>query len=125
MNHKVFNPKMRELRPNPPESRVLLGVLTVGKSLAWPDCSNPKGGVFTFSSVGAFGNRTKSTAVGESLSVHLEGSTITQGRKAFLSENLDELMLVKCQASPSLDGIVRRIYFFAFSHPLSENLRAL
>ena len=77
MNHKVFNPEVRELRPNPLKSRVFQGVLTVGKALSWLDFSNSKCRVFTFTSVRAFGNRTKTTVIGESLSVHLDGSTIT------------------------------------------------
>ena len=56
--------------------------------------------------------------------MHLDGSTVTERRKAFV-EDLDELMLVQCQASPSEDGIIRRIYFFTFCQPLCENLRAL
>ena len=55
--------------------------------------------------------------------MHLNGSSITERREA-LVEDFDELVLVQSQASPSEDGIIRRIHFFAFCQPLSEDLRA-
>ena len=54
--------------------------------------------------------------------MHLYCGTVAQRRKAF-GEDLDELMMVQCQPSPSEDRIIRPIFLLAFCQPLGENLR--